>query len=85
MQNEEGDALLREVIKYGVDEKRAHYHAWRSDDMLLWDNWRVLHCATGGPADEVRWLERTTIAGDYGHGRMEHSAASSAATPSMDG
>jgi taurine dioxygenase len=85
MENEEGDALLREVIKYGVDERRAYYHTWRMDDMVLWDNWRVLHSATGGPADEVRWLERTTIAGDYGYGRMESSDATSAATPSMDG
>jgi taurine dioxygenase len=85
MENEEGDALLREVIKYGVDERRAYYHTWRLDDMVLWDNWRVLHSATGGPADEVRWLERTTIAGDYGYGRMESKATTSAATPSMDG
>jgi taurine dioxygenase len=85
MENDEGDALLRKVIKYGVDERRAYFHTWRMDDMVLWDNWRVLHCATGGPADEVRWLERTTIAGDYGYGRMERSATSSAATPSMDG
>ena len=85
MENEEGDALLREVIKYGVDERRAYYHTWRSDDMVLWDNWRVLHSATGGPADEERWLERTTIAGDYGYGRMESQASTGAAMPMMDG
>jgi taurine dioxygenase len=85
MENEEGDALLREVIKYGVDERRAYFHTWRNDDMVLWDNWRVLHCATGGPADEVRWLERTTIAGDYGLGRLESVATTAAAMPSMDG
>lgn len=85
MENEEGDALLREVIKYAVDERRAYFHTWSNDDMVLWDNWRVLHSATGGPADEVRWLERTTIAGDYGLGRLESATATATAMPSMDG
>ena len=85
MENAEGDALLRRIIGCGVDERRAYYHTWRTDDMVLWDNWRVLHSATGGPADEERWLERTTIAGDYGCGRLENNATMSEPTPSMDG
>jgi len=42
-------------------------------DMVLWDNWRMLHCAAGCPPQEQRWMERTTIAGDYGLGRIEGS------------
>lgn len=71
MEDASGDALLREVIQYGVDESRAYFHDYRPDDMVLWDNWRMLHSGTGGPPDEVRWLERTTIVGDYGGGRLE--------------
>jgi taurine dioxygenase len=33
--------------------------------MLLGDNWRTLHCATGIPVHETRVMHRTTIAGDY--------------------
>jgi taurine dioxygenase len=64
----DGDALLAEVISH-IDESRAYYHQWRYGDMVLWDNWRVLHGAPGCPADEERWLERTTLFGDYGGGR----------------
>ena len=44
--------------------------------MVLWDNWRMLHCATGTPADETRLMERTTIGGDYGLGRIEPGTGS---------
>ncbi len=48
----------------------AYYHAWQSDEMVLWDNWRMLHRVTPGPFDEVRIVERTTLGGDYGLGRV---------------
>lgn len=65
----DGDALLREVIDYCVDPAATYYHRWEMGDMLLWDNWRTLHCATGVPLDETRVMQRTTIAGDYALGR----------------
>ena len=68
-----GDALLAEIIEHIVHAER-YIHDWRPDDMVLWDNWRMLHSATGAPPDEERWMERTTIAGDYGLGRNEHDA-----------
>jgi len=39
--------------------------------MVLWDNWRVHHCATGTPAGMKRHLTRTRIVGDYALGRIE--------------
>jgi taurine dioxygenase len=65
----EGDALLREVIALCTDPAYAHMHEWRMGDMMLWDNWRVLHSFTGVPPDVTRVMERTTIAGDYALGR----------------
>ncbi|MEY4159412.1 MAG: hypothetical protein RLZZ136_33 [Pseudomonadota bacterium] len=65
----EGDALLAEVIGYSVDPSQTYFHDWRADDMVLWDNWRTLHCAAGVPADETRVMQRTTISGDYALGR----------------
>ena len=64
-----GDALLEEVISYCVDPQQAYFHTWQADDMVLWDNWRVLHCAAGVDPDDTRLMERTTIQGDYGRGR----------------
>jgi taurine dioxygenase len=65
----EADALLEELTAYAVDEAYAYYHLWQGDEMVLWDNWRMLHCACGVPADKFRHMQRTTITGDYGVGR----------------
>ena len=71
MPEAESDALLHEVMDYATDPRLAYWHAWQIGEMVLWDNWRMLHSAAGcAPADE-RWMERTTIAGDYGLGRLE--------------
>jgi len=67
---EESDLLLEEIMHYATDASRAYFHRWEMGQMVLWDNWRVLHCATGCPAEEERWMERTTIQGDYGLGRF---------------
>jgi taurine dioxygenase len=75
MENEEGDALLRRVIDHAIRPELAYFHRWRADDMVLWDNWRMMHCACGTPDDENRLMQRTTIAGDYGLGRLEDAGA----------
>lgn len=75
MENEEGDALLGEVIDHMIRPELAYFHRWQQDDMVLWDNWRMLHCACGVPPGEQRKMRRTTIAGDYALGRRLASAA----------
>jgi taurine dioxygenase len=74
MENAEGDALLDEIITNIVKTKHVYMHHWQPNDMVLFDNWRMLHSATGCPADESRWVIRTNIQGDYGHGRAEGDA-----------
>ncbi|MEY4159410.1 MAG: hypothetical protein RLZZ136_31 [Pseudomonadota bacterium] len=64
-----GDALLSEVISYCIDPSQTYFHSWLADDMVLWDNWRTLHCAAGIAPDDTRLMERTTIHGDYAVGR----------------
>lgn len=71
MPGADGDDLLAEVMDYALDPRVTYVHEWRMDQMVLWDNWRVLHCAQGAPADEVRFLQRTTIDGDYGLGTVD--------------
>ena len=68
-ENAEGDALLGEVIDRMIRPELAYFHRWQPDDMVLWDNWRMLHCAAGVPQGERRKMRRTTIAGDYALGR----------------
>lgn len=74
MMDAAGDALLEEVARHMVDDVEVYQHDWRVDDMVLWDNWRVLHSAAGSPSDQERWMLRTTIEGDYGLGRPESRA-----------
>jgi taurine dioxygenase len=71
MENAEGDALLREVIEHIVAPGREYYHHWTPGEMVLWDNWRMLHCASGTPMGMKRLMRRTTIFGDYALGRKE--------------
>ena len=75
MENEEGDAILHEVIDRMIQPELAYVHDWQMNDMVLWDNWRMLHSAFGVPVGEQRRMRRTTIAGDYALGRKEQVAA----------
>ncbi len=73
MEGPEGDTLLAEVVAHTTDETAAYYHKWEMDDMVLFDNWRMMHCALGVPEGIDRHMQRTTIAGDYGRGRLRDS------------
>jgi taurine dioxygenase len=68
MDKAESDALLT-LLSNHLWDSPAYFHKWALDEMVLWDNWRMLHCVTPGPYEEIRIVERTTIAGDYGLGR----------------
>jgi taurine dioxygenase len=65
----ESDALLKEVAAHLVDPAHAYFHDWRKNDMVVWDNWRVIHGANGVPLHCTRRARRTTIMGDYEVGR----------------
>jgi taurine dioxygenase len=69
MEQAASDALLHEVAGYLVDERHAYHHTWQADDVIVWDNWRIIHSASGVPLDAVRYAERTTLVGDYKLGR----------------
>jgi len=64
-------ALLSEIWDEAMRVIKPYFHAWKPTDMVIWDNWRVLHEACGCNPDEERIVHRTTIKGDYGLGRFE--------------
>jgi taurine dioxygenase len=78
-ENAEGDALLDAVSReiFARSNERAYYHRWKATDMLIWDNWRVLHSVSGHPPQYGRRMQRTTIKGDYGLGYFEGSGTGS--------
>jgi taurine dioxygenase len=69
LEKDESDALLTQLAEILVDERHAYYHTWQANDLIVWDNWRVIHSATGVPPDCARHAQRTTIVGDYKLGR----------------
>jgi taurine dioxygenase len=69
----DADALLLEVCGeiVAAAQDLSYFHQWQPTDMVIWDNWRVLHSVSGMSPDATRCMHRTTIAGDYGLGRFE--------------
>lgn len=73
MENAQGDALLEELIGQMKAVMQPYWHVWKATDMAIWDNWRFVHSAGGHDPAFARDAHRTTILGDYGLGRFEHS------------
>ncbi len=78
----EGDELFAALIEEIYATITPYRHKWSATDMIIWDNWRFIHSVGGNPPQYERRMQRTTIAGDYGLGRME--IAGSAAPVGMD-
>lgn len=80
-----GDELLEEICQAinALAETCSYHHKWRPDDMVIWDNLRMLHCVSGNDPEEERLMYRTTISGDYGHGRWETKPAEAVTADAM--
>jgi taurine dioxygenase len=79
-ENAEGDALLEALIGQMHAVVQPYWHVWKPAEMAIWDNWRLVHSAGGHDPAYARAAHRTTILGDYGLGRYEHSRRPAAAT-----
>lgn len=66
-----GDQLFEDVWDAALKVMKPYYHQWKCTEMVAWDNSRMLHRGAGCPADQTRTIHRTTVKGDYGHGRWE--------------
>jgi taurine dioxygenase len=78
-EDDEGDALLEDVCQTvnALAKQFSYFHDWQLTDMLIWDNWRVLHSVSGMDPSCSRRMQRTTIKGDYGLGYFEGHCAGS--------
>lgn len=72
------DEILHAVAEEINDKAKGlcYFHQWRPSDMVIWDNWRILHSVSGSKPEYARCMHRTTIEGDYGLGRFEEQAGS---------
>ncbi|MCH7789560.1 MAG: TauD/TfdA family dioxygenase [Acidobacteria bacterium] len=77
LDDDAADVLLTEICDEIVEVSKglSYFHKWKPTDMVIWDNWRVLHSVSGMAPNNARCMHRTTIAGDYGLGRFEETAS----------
>ena len=63
MPRADGDALLRHLLDHLLEPQHIYTHTWSLDQMILWDNWRFAHSASGIRPGDQRLVNRTTISG----------------------
>ena len=70
MSDQQADQLLRKLVEHTRKPEFHYWHHWQPGDMVLWDNWRAMHCTSGTKPGIKRVINRTTIAGDVMLGRQ---------------
>lgn len=61
MDRDEGRALLDQLGDMATQEQYVYWHDWQQDDLVIWNNYRTLHCAAGHPQKFPRTMHRTTL------------------------
>ncbi|MGE0799277.1 MAG: TauD/TfdA dioxygenase family protein [Lautropia sp.] len=62
---QEGKALIRELLAFATQERFVYRHRWQAGDLLVWDNRCTLH--TGTPFDKqkyIRTMHRSWVMGE---------------------
>lgn len=72
---DESDQLLRELVEFTLQSKFMYVHAWKNDDMIVWDNRRTIHSVFGYPYGQQRIAHRATLAGEFNSGRFYKEAS----------
>lgn len=76
MPGAEGRALLDELITHSLQDEFIYWHAYEPGDLVIWDNWRMMHAASGTKGRYRRLMYRTTIKGHIEFGQpldLEHA------------
>lgn len=60
---EDSRVLLDELASFATQDRFTYFHRWTPGDLVIWDNWRTMHIATGHPKRYRRHMLRTTIRG----------------------
>jgi taurine dioxygenase len=61
---DEGAALLDELIEHATRPDFQYRHVWRPHDLVFWDNRCAMHHATLYDRQYARHMHRTTVKGD---------------------
>ena len=80
MPRDEGQALLKQLLEYSLEERFRYVHVWKDHDYLIWDNRCLLHRATPFDGEKYeRIMYRTTIAGNPTFGPKDRQTQGDAA------
>lgn len=69
MTEAESDELIQALIDAVTQPQFVYEHDWEEGDIVLWDNYRMMHKAMGHPLDVIRIVHRTTLRGKTTVGR----------------
>lgn len=61
MAEDEGRALIAELMAAATRPEAIYRHAWRAGDVLMWDNRATMHRGRPWPAGAARVMVRTTV------------------------
>jgi alpha-ketoglutarate-dependent 2,4-dichlorophenoxyacetate dioxygenase len=56
--------LLKDLTEHATQRQFVYPHEWRTNDLVIWDNRRLMHRARPFPEDQPRDMRRTTLIGD---------------------
>jgi len=56
-----GKALIDELMAAATAPGTSYVHAWKAGDVVMWDNRATMHRGRPWPAQEARYMVRTTI------------------------
>jgi len=61
MEPAEGKRLIDELMAAATAPGTSYVHAWKTGDVVMWDNRATMHRGRPWPAHEARYMVRTTI------------------------
>jgi alpha-ketoglutarate-dependent 2,4-dichlorophenoxyacetate dioxygenase len=61
MEDAAGKKLLGELMEAATAPGESYVHTWRKGDVIMWDNRATMHRGRPWPANEPRYMVRTTI------------------------
>lgn len=69
MDQDASDELFDVIVSHALQTRFEYRHHWSVNDMVLWDNRRMMHMAAGWPYGQPRFAYRTTLKGGMEVGR----------------
>ena len=66
----ESDEILDFVVEHTLKREFIYSHEWQEDDLVVWDNRRMMHAAVGIEPTDNRMALRTTLSDPMKTGRL---------------